>query len=171
MQQMVQIRTVKQYFNEYIVENLKGKTKVSEVDLIPIRQQVLDAFRREVFGQIVFKLGPEAATMSKDDLAKIDFIHNILVAAFRKWKRFCILCGEYGLGSFFQLEDLQRILEEDEPDPEEVVTLPDDPGEDVTDQLTEPPVILATPDSSNQMQSPTDNVSEANLASDLTEGS
>lgn len=142
MSDMVQIRSVKQYFNDFIVKGLKDNPNIQEVDLIRVKQQILDAFRREIFGQIAFKLGPEAASMSRDDLAKIDTVNNILVQEFRKWKRFCIICSEHGLGNFFQLEDLRRVLEEEEDDPEEVVTVPEDEGEDVTDQLDEPPVYL-----------------------------
>lgn len=156
MNEMVQVPSVKQYFNTYIVEPLKDKKNIQELDLLKVKAQVLDAFKKELFGQIVFKLGPEAATMSRDELAKIDAIHNILVQTFRKWKRLCILCSEQGLGNYFQLEDLQRVLEEEEPDPEEVVELPPenqnatvvdippDVGMDVTGELVngEKPVIL-----------------------------
>lgn len=138
MNEMLPIRSVKQYFNEFIVKGLEGKQKVDQVDLIPIKTAILKAFKEEVFGQIYFKLGDEAKTMSKDDLAKMDFVNNVLTQTFRKWRRLCILCGEYGLGSFFQLEDLQNILDEDstvEDDPEEVVY--PDVEEDVTDQLEE----------------------------------
>lgn len=141
MNEMVRIRSVKQYFQDFLVEGLKGKTKVQEIDILPIKQQMLDAFRKEIFGQIVFKLGPEAATMSRDDLAKLDMVHNILVQSARKWRRICILCSEAGLGNFFQLDDLRKVLEEEEEDPEEVVTLPNG-EEDVTDQLEEAPVYL-----------------------------
>lgn len=144
MTEIIQVPSVKQYFNTYIVEPLKDKKNIQELDLLKIKAQVLDAFKKELFGQIVFKLGPEAATMSRDELANIDKVHNILVQTFRKWKRLCILCSEHGLGNYFQLEDLQRVLEEEEPDPEEVVVLPEDPGEDITGELIdgEKPVIL-----------------------------
>ena len=145
MNEMIQIRSVKQYFNDFIVEELKGLKKVREVDLIPVKQKILDAFKKEIFGQIVFKLGDDAKNMSKDDLAKLDVVNNILVQSFRKWRRLCILCGEYGLGSFFQLEDLKNVLDSDdelEPDPNDIVEIPEDPGEDVTDQLDEEPVYL-----------------------------
>lgn len=135
MTEMVQIRSVKQYFNEFIVGGLKGISKIQEIDLIRIKQQLLDAFQKEIFSQIAFKLGPEAANLSRNDLAKIDTVNNILVQSFRKWRRLCILCSENGLGNFFQLEDLRRVLEEEEDDPSETVYLPDDEGEDVTDQV------------------------------------
>ena len=108
MSDMVQIRSVKQYFNDFIVKELKGKEKVDQTDLIPIKAAILKEFKNEVFGQIYFKLGDEAKTMSRDDLAKIDAVHNILHQEVRKWKRFCVLCSEYGLGTFFGLRDLER---------------------------------------------------------------
>lgn len=149
MSDMVQIRSVKQYFNDFIVANLKGKEKVDQTDLIPIKEAILKEFKNEVFGQIYFKLGDEAKTMTRDDLAKIDAVHNILHQEVRKWKRFCVLCSEYGLGTFFGLRDLERILteEEKEDDPDEIVyeevdtTVENDPfEEDVTDQLDGEPV-------------------------------
>lgn len=135
MTEMVQIRSVKQYFNEFIVGGLKGNQKIQEIDLIRIKQQLLDAFQKEIFSQIAFKLGPEAANLSRNDLAKIDTVNNILVQSFRKWRRLCILCSENGLGNFFQLEDLRKVLEEEEDDPAETIYLPEDEGEDVTDQV------------------------------------
>lgn len=142
MAEMIQIRTVKQYFNEFIVEGLKGKEKAGPTDLIPIKQNILKEFKKEIFGQIHFKLGKKATSLTPDELAGLEIVNNILKQSFRKWKRLCILCSEYGLGSFFQLEDLRQTLdEESEPDPEEVVELPD-MEEDVTDQLTEEPVYL-----------------------------
>jgi len=134
MGEMVQIRSVKQYFNDYIVAGLKDVEKPTELDLIRVKNQMLDAFRREIFGQIAFKLGPEAATMSRDDLAKIDTVNNILKQSFRKWRRICILCGEAGLGSFFQLDDLKDVLNDESDNAPDAVILPEDEGEDVTDQ-------------------------------------
>lgn len=147
MAEMIQIRTIKQYFNEFVVEGLKGKEKVGPTDLIPIKQNILNAFKKEIFERIDFKLGDKAKTMSRDDLAELEAVKNILTQSFRRWKRLCILCSEYGLGSFFQLEDLQQVLnDENEPDPEEVIELPNT-EEDVTDQLTEEPVYLEKEDS------------------------
>jgi len=135
MNEMVQIRSVKQYFNEFIVEPLKEKSKVNQVDLIPIKQAILDAFRKEIFGQVVFKLGPESKTMSRDDIAKLEPVQNILQQAFRKWRRFCVVCSENGLGNFFQLEDLRDSLnDEKEDDPEETWYV-NEGEEDVTGEV------------------------------------
>lgn len=163
MTEMVQIRSVKQYFNEFIVTGLKGKTKVQEVDLIDIKAKILKAFQQELFGQIVFKLGPEAAEMKPDDLADMDGVQNILQQTFRKWRRLCILCSEHGLGSFFRLEDLQDALKDG---PGSTVTVPD-LEEDVTDKLDEvlppgeEPVYLEKEDNEATDQPTDDAVCEA----------
>ena len=107
MTEMVPIRSVKQYWNEYIVNGL-GKGVRKEI----VKGQLLDAFQKEVFGQVAFKLGVNTAIMDREDLAQLDGIQNILHNSFRKWRRLCILCMENGIRNFIQLEDLKRILEE-----------------------------------------------------------
>lgn len=150
-EEMLPIRSVKHYFNEFVVESLKNKTNIQEVDLIEIKAKVLKAFQQELYGQIIFKFGPEAAEMSPDDLADMEGIQNILQQTFRKWRRLCILCSEHGLGSFFQLHDLQDVLKDG---PKADVTVPDS-EEDVTDKLNdilpegEEPVYLNEADDGN----------------------
>lgn len=107
MTEMVPIRSVKQYWNDYIVNGL-GKGVRKEI----VKGQLLDSFQKEVFGQVAFKLGVNTATMDREDLAQLDGIQNILHNSFRKWRRLCILCMENGIRNFIQLEDLKRILEE-----------------------------------------------------------
>ena len=115
-QQMLPIRSVKQYFNEFIAEpaNQNGGVVWLNKNRDQIRANILEAFRKELFGQVVFKLGPEAASMSRDQLASMDGIQNILEQTFRKWRRLCILCSEFGV-SFISLEDLRDALTEEEP--------------------------------------------------------
>ena len=136
MTEMVQIRSVKQYFNEFIAEPLKDKPKVDQVDLVEIKSKILAAFKNELFGQIKFKYGDSVKGMSTDDLASLDGVNNILTQLFRKWRRLCILCGEFGLGSFFKLEDLKDILQS-----QDTVVLPN-PEEDVTGEVPEGTVIV-----------------------------
>lgn len=107
MTEMVPIRSVKQYWNDYIVNGL-GKGVRKEI----VKGQLLDAFQKEVFGQVAFKLGVNTATMDREDLAQLEGIQNILHNSFRKWRRLCILCMENGIRNFIQLEDLKHILEE-----------------------------------------------------------
>jgi len=131
--EMLPIRSVKHYYNEFIVEELKDVSKVEEIDLIRIKTKLLKAFQQELYGQIVFKLGEKAADMAPDELASLDGIQNILQQTFRKWRRLCILCSEKGLGNYFRLEDLQDALKDG---PNTNITVPD-PEEDVTDKLDE----------------------------------
>lgn len=137
MGDFIQIRSVKQYFNDFIVEGLKHNEHPSTSDIVMIKQQILDAFRKEIFEQIADKIGPEAKDMDKNDLATLEPVNNILKNSFRKWRRLCILCTEYGLGQIFNLEDLRKVLDDEvEDDPQEIV-YGEDKGEDVTDKMNE----------------------------------
>jgi hypothetical protein len=93
--------------------------------------------------------------MDKNDLATLEPVNNILKNSFRKWRRLCILCTEYGLGQIFNLEDLRKVLDDEvEDDPQEIV-YGEDKGEDVTDKMDavlpegEEPVYLEHEESSN----------------------
>ena len=137
MGDFIQIRSVKQYFNDFIVEGLKHNEHPTTSDIVMIKQQILDTFRKEIFEQIADKIGPEAKDMDKNDLATLEPVNNILKNSFRKWRRLCILCTEYGLGQIFNLEDLRKVLDDEvEDDPQEIV-YGEDKGEDVTDKMDE----------------------------------
>lgn len=113
MTERVEIPSLKQIFNRYIAEpSQENGTHWLANHQDDIKAQLLEEFRREIFGQVVFKLGPEAATMSRDQLASLDGIHSILEQAFRRWRRLCIMCGEVGL-HFISLEDLSNALTEE----------------------------------------------------------
>ncbi len=132
-EQMVQIRSVKEFFRDFIAKPAQdnGEDWLRR-NLGMLKAQMLDAFRKEIFGQIVFKLGEETNQMSLDEVAELPGVQNILEQAFRKWRRLCILSAEYGLGGYFQLEDLRAALE---IDARQVADLPVDEGVDVTDQI------------------------------------
>ena len=112
MAEMVQIRSVKQYFKEFIVEGLLNNPTGHQKELV--RHQLLDTFRQEIFGQIAFKFGQEVSNKNKDEIAKLEWVQNILHNAFRKWRRLCILCADAGIRNFIQLEDLRKVLDDDE---------------------------------------------------------
>ena len=109
MAEIVRIRSVKNYWNEFIVNGL-GKGEKRNV----VKSQLLDEFRKEIFGQVVFKLGPEAANMTRDEIAGLDGIQNILHNSFRKWRRLCILCADHNISGFISLEDLKDALLDEE---------------------------------------------------------
>lgn len=141
MAEMVQIRSVKQYFNEFIVESLKGKAKIDQMDLIRVKQQLLDSFRKELFEQLVFKYGADMLKKPRDEWASTDGVQNMLTNLFRKWRRLCILCSEQGL-NFLNLEDLRDMLTADEAPDGSVGLVADVSDEkDVTGQIPEGTVI------------------------------
>lgn len=140
MSEMVQIRSVKQYFNEFIVSGLKGLAKITQFDLARVKQQLLDAFRKELFDQLVFKYGAETLQKPKDEWAAMDGIQNILTNLFRKWRRLCILCSEQGL-NFLNLEDLRDVLTAEEAPDGSVAAIDTSDEEDVTGQIPEDTVI------------------------------
>lgn len=119
MAEMVRIRSVKQFFNTFIAEPAqKNGLQWLSRHTDEIKAQLIDAFRKEIFGQIVFKFGPKVKDISRDELANLDGIQNILQQSFRKWRRLCILCGESGI-PFISLEDLEEALKEDDADDSE----------------------------------------------------
>ena len=93
-EQMVTVRSVKGYFKEFGIEAI-GKKK-ADPDLV--KQQILDAFHKEIFGQLAMKFGDHA--MLAKDISEVDpetkrQIDNILSNSVRKWKRLCIVFAQY----------------------------------------------------------------------------
>lgn len=91
---MVPIRSVKGYLKEFAIEAI-GKQKA---DPNLVKQQILDAFHKEIFGQLTMKFGdPE---LLAKDIQNVDpetkrQVDNILSNSVRKWKRLCIEFAKY----------------------------------------------------------------------------
>ena len=89
----VPIMSVKQYFKQYAVE---GIAKGADPNLV--KKQLLDAFQKEIFGQITMKYH-DAYILSKgadevpEDVRK--GVDAILQNSLRKWRRLCMMFGEY----------------------------------------------------------------------------
>lgn len=93
-EQMVSIRSVKGYIKEFGIEAI-GK---QHADPSLVKQQILDAFQKEIFGQLMMKFGdPEllAFDMSAVDPETKRQVDNILSNSVRKWKRLCIEFSKY----------------------------------------------------------------------------
>lgn len=90
---MVPVRSVKQYFKEFGVNGI-GKG----ADRTEIHDAILDAFKKEVFGQITLRYH-DAAILSRpeetiDEATRIG-VRNILDQENRKWKRLCTEFSKY----------------------------------------------------------------------------
>ena len=93
-EQMIPIRSVKGYFKEFGIEAL-GK-KHADKDLV--KQQIIDAFQKEIFGQLTAKFH-DPALLAKD-ISEVDpetkrQVDNILHNSVRKWMRLCTLFSQY----------------------------------------------------------------------------
>ena len=91
---MIPIRSVKGYLKEFAIEAI-GK-KHADPDLV--KHQILDAFQKEIFGQLTMKFG-DPALLAKD-ISNVDpetkrQVDNILSNSVRKWKRLCIEFSKY----------------------------------------------------------------------------
>lgn len=135
--EMVPIRSVKQYIREFIYEGMYKNHARAEL----VHDQLLDAFQKEIFGQLMFRF-KDVDILSKPDEevneATREQIRHILDNANRKWRRLCIELSRfketYALilpGELMErMKDVVHIQENDrnnpgeQPKPEEVVVTP-----------------------------------------------
>ena len=93
-EQMVTVRSVNGYIKEFGIEAI-GK-KHADPDLV--KQQILDAFQKEIFGQLVMKFGDveilarDIDTVDPETKKQVD---NILRNSTRKWMRLCQVFAQY----------------------------------------------------------------------------
>lgn len=91
---IIPIRSVKGYVKEFGIEAIGKK----HADPKLVKEQILDAFHKEIFGQFTMKfddpqmLAKDASTIDPETKAKID---NIISNSVRKWKRLCIEFAKY----------------------------------------------------------------------------
>ena len=91
---LVPIRSVKGYLKEFGFEAIGKHHAKPEI----VKEQILDAFQKEVFGQLTMKfhnpaiLAEDEANVDPETKRQID---NILANSMRKWKRLCIEFAKY----------------------------------------------------------------------------
>ena len=110
--QQCTIRSVKEYVREFGYEAIVKK----HADPNLVKQQILDSFHKEIFGQLAMKFGdPEmlaydASNIDPETQRKID---NIISNSVRKWKRLCIEFAKYReTFNLIQPSDLMVTLED-----------------------------------------------------------
>lgn len=110
-EQMIPVRSVKGYIKEFGIEAIGRKH--ADPDLV--KQQILDAFHKEIFGQLMMKFGDPA--LLAEDISNVDpetkrQVDNILSNSVRKWKRLCIEFAKYKeTFNLLQPSDLMVTLE------------------------------------------------------------
>lgn len=110
--QMVPIRSVKSYIKDFGIEGLQ---KGAEPKFI--KQQLLDSFQKEIFGQIMFRYNDVDILSKLDDPDISDStrqgIRNILDNANRKWRRLCIEFPRFpGAYNLIQPDELMAYLKD-----------------------------------------------------------
>lgn len=90
----VPIRSVKGYFKEFGIEAIGKK----HADPKLVKEQILDAFQKEIFGQLVMKFG-DVEILARDintvDPETKQQVDNILRNSTRKWMRLCQVFAQY----------------------------------------------------------------------------
>ena len=125
--EMVPIRSIKQYLREFGYEALVKNNANRSL----VKEQIIDAFQKEIFGQIVFKYH-DAAILSRpaeqiDEETRIG-IRHILSNAKWKWKRVCAEFNKYRETRdliyedelMLRLQDIVKIQESERDNPGEV---------------------------------------------------
>ena len=125
MQEQVIVKSADQYFKEYAVDGI-GKG----ADRWMIRRQLLDAFRREMFGLITLRTKKNYDDISQeDDPESAAKARNVIRDEIKKWKKLCSMFEKYTeTRNLLSINDL-KFDDLGDPEPEEVETEEDDEEE------------------------------------------
>ena len=141
MSEMIRIRSIKEYFQEFAVD---GIGKGQPVDLV--KEQILDAFRKEIFDQIMWKLKVDDISKAEETPENHTIVENIMKNSYKKWLGVIKLFNRYRETlNILKPEDLQLLdeqretydpldgfddEEENEEETEDEEDIPEDSGED-----------------------------------------
>lgn len=140
--EMVPIRSIKQYIREFGYEGLvKGGMSRGLV-----KEQILDAFQKEVFGQIVFRYKDPALLSKPTDSVSEETrqgVRHILSNARWKWKRLCAEFNKYpetrdliySDDLMERLKDIVKIQESEAKNPDDI-PMENDPVDIVEAEVT-----------------------------------
>lgn len=109
---LVRIRSVKDYMKEFGIDAIGRKHQDTEL----VKQQILDAFRREIFEQLALRF--DDVTVLARPVDEVDpetkrMADNILRNCMRKWKRLCIEFSKYReTFGLLHMEDLMDSMED-----------------------------------------------------------
>lgn len=111
MEQKLTIRSVKNYIQEFGVDAI-GK---HHADPALVKEQILDAFSKEIFGQVsllgdISLLAKDADAVDPELKRKAD---NILKNSLRKWSRLCVEFSKFKeTYNLISSEDLMNYIDE-----------------------------------------------------------
>lgn len=86
----VPVRTIDQYWKDYVIKGLDmrwGKEKTKE--------ELVKAFREEMFGLIILRTGVEHLNTLPDTESNKRIVKNAFTQGLHKWKMLCGRCNKY----------------------------------------------------------------------------
>lgn len=108
MSEMIRIRSIREYFDEFAVHGI-GKGQPTEL----VKQQILDAFRKEMFDQITWKLKISDISEAEDNPENRSVVENIMKNTYKKWVGLIKLFNRYReTMNVLKPEDLDELLQE-----------------------------------------------------------
>lgn len=90
MNNMVQVRGWKQMWNDYIVEGLSKGVKRET-----IRRNLVEAFRKEIFDQMMFRMNVEDLSQAIHSPENEQMVINLMKNEKKKWMRLVAECNRY----------------------------------------------------------------------------
>lgn len=129
----IAIRSWKEMWNDYIYEGFKKGLKNPE-----IRQNLIEAFRKEIFDQIMDKANVQDINEIEQTMGNSDMVRNIFRNSYNKWKRLVAECRKSGFrtASLIRENDL-TLFDKKEDDEEEYEDEEDIPEEEPKSELEE----------------------------------
>ena len=106
MAEMLRIRSANEYFKEFGVDGIgKGADKWM------IRRQLIDAFQKEMFGLIKFRIKGiyPNEQINKSDPALIDIVRKVASDTQKKWIKLCKMFDQYEeTRNLLKIDDLKH---------------------------------------------------------------
>ena len=110
MSDILQIRTKEQLFNDIVIEGLKEH--VSRND---IRLALIDAMRKEIFGQMTWRMKVDDIKEAMQTPKNEEIVKNIAIQSRKKWAALLKMCNKYRETNGLIVEDdLEHIWDDEE---------------------------------------------------------
>ena len=110
MSDMIRIRSIKNYLQEFGNDGI-GKGLPVET----VKNQIIDAFRKEIFDQITFKLRIADISQAEDNPKNREAVTNIMKNSYKKWLGVIREFNKYReTRNMLKPEDLDILKEENE---------------------------------------------------------
>lgn len=131
-ERIITVRSWKEMWNDYIYEGYKKGLKNPE-----IRKNLIEAFRKEIFDQIMDKANVRDIEEIEQTMANSDMVRNIFRNSYNKWKRLVAECRKsFKTATLIRENDL-TLFDKKEDDEEEYEDEEDIPEEEPESELEE----------------------------------